>query len=129
MHANMSAYIHTDINAYIRNYYSITYFPNCYVTVTSPGITMIGWMCYPADPIKAGNIFSGTSHWSGCLSREDHVTRITITGSKRRKFFKPRVWLTARVESELHDHGHNVSYHHGRPQVGCKFSRRAPLEN
>nr|4V93_C1 Chain C1, EXTRACELLULAR HEMOGLOBIN LINKER L2 SUBUNIT [Lumbricus terrestris]4V93_C6 Chain C6, EXTRACELLULAR HEMOGLOBIN LINKER L2 SUBUNIT [Lumbricus terrestris]4V93_CD Chain CD, EXTRACELLULAR HEMOGLOBIN LINKER L2 SUBUNIT [Lumbricus terrestris]4V93_CI Chain CI, EXTRACELLULAR HEMOGLOBIN LINKER L2 SUBUNIT [Lumbricus terrestris]4V93_CN Chain CN, EXTRACELLULAR HEMOGLOBIN LINKER L2 SUBUNIT [Lumbricus terrestris]4V93_CS Chain CS, EXTRACELLULAR HEMOGLOBIN LINKER L2 SUBUNIT [Lumbricus terrestris]4V93 len=59
--------------------------------------------------VKAGNVFSGTSTWHGCLAREDHVTRITITASKRRKFFTARIWLRALVESELERHGENVT--------------------
>jgi hypothetical protein len=59
--------------------------------------------------VKAGNVFSGTSHWHGCRSREDHVTRITITQSRRRKFFTARIWLRAHVESELERHGQNIT--------------------
>lgn len=60
-------------------------------------------------PIKSGHIFSGVSHWHDCLTRNDHVTSIVITQTKRKKFFPSRIWVRAHIESQLEDDdGHKV---------------------
>lgn len=58
------------------------------------------------SPVKAGNTFSGTSHWTGCRIRDDHVSRITITGTTRRKFFQNKIWVRGHLESDLEIDGH-----------------------
>lgn len=58
------------------------------------------------SPVKAGNVFSGVSHWKGCLTRPDHITKIIITSTIRRKFFKSRIWIKAKISSVLPDPEH-----------------------
>jgi len=43
------------------------------------------------EPVKAGNIFTGIVHWTDCTLWPDHLAHLTITSTKRFKFFPARV--------------------------------------
>jgi hypothetical protein len=61
-------------------------------------------------PVKAGNIFTGMLHWKDCLIREDHLSHITITSTKRFKYFSSRVLVRAIATSVSEDaEGHQVT--------------------
>jgi hypothetical protein len=54
-------------------------------------------------PVKPGNVFTGLLHWKDCILREDHLTHLTITGTKRMKFFPARVGVQAVINSVYTD--------------------------
>jgi hypothetical protein len=65
------------------------------------------------SPVSAGNIFTGMMHWKDCLIREDHLSHVTITTTKRYKFFSSRIVVNAIATSVREDkEGHQVSYKH-----------------
>jgi hypothetical protein len=54
-------------------------------------------------PVKPGNTFTGMTHWKACSVRDDHLTTLTITGTRRFKFFAARVAVQAVITSVYKD--------------------------
>jgi len=69
-------------------------------------------------PVKSGNVFTGMTHWKDCILRDDHLTTLTITTTKRFKFFSSRVVVHAVASSSWKDkegeeHTRSVELHGG----------------
>jgi len=58
-----------------------------------------------SGPAKAGNIFTGTAHWSACTNHNDHPIQLTITGTYTAKFFGARIGVTGIVSVDFNDDG------------------------
>lgn len=59
-----------------------------------------------AGPVKSGNTFVGTAHWTSCQNRDDHPVKITITGTYKAKFFGARIGVRGLVSADFVDNEH-----------------------
>jgi hypothetical protein len=75
-------------------------------------------------PVKPGNVFTGMIHWTGCLTRDDHPTTLTITGTKRFHYFSARIGVQGIATSSFTD-GHGEK-HEQRMEVhgGYNYANR-----
>jgi hypothetical protein len=76
-------------------------------------------------PVKAGNVFTGHTTWTGCIVKPDHVTKISIISTRRAKFFTSRVLVRASVQADIevgadHHLESKVYLAHGRYNFGTR---------
>lgn len=61
-------------------------------------------VCTPG-PIKAGNVFTGTSTWTSCATVADHPVSVQIVAVKKAKFFGARLGVRAVITSDFVEPG------------------------